>query len=163
MPNGTVYDFTLPDIDGTPRALADYRGKVLLLVNVASRCGNTPQYGPLETLFERERDRGFMVLGFPANNFGHQEPGTEAEIKAFCLTTYHVTFDMFSKISVKGDDIHPLYRWLTTGAGVDGEVTWNFAKFLVDRHGRVAARYTPKTNPLDPALVADVERLLAAD
>ena len=162
MTTGHVYDFSLPDIDGRVRSLGEYRGKVMLLVNVASRCGNTPQYAPLETLYERYRDRGLAVLGFPANNFGGQEPGTEAEIKTFCMTNYHVTFDMFAKISVKGDDIHPLYRYLTTGAGVDGDVTWNFGKFLVDRHGTVAGRYTPKTDPLDPALVAQIESLLAA-
>lgn len=161
MPEASVLAYTMTTIDGEPRPLSAYRGRVLLLVNVASRCGNTPQYGPLEKLHARYRDRGLRVLGFPANNFGAQEPGTDAEIKAFCTGNYGVTFDMFSKISVKGPDIHPLYAHLTTKAGVDGDVTWNFEKFLVDRQGTVVARFTPKTAPDAPELTAKIEELLA--
>ena len=163
MPTGRIYEFSLPDIDGRPKAFADYRGKVLLLVNVASQCGFTPQYTDLEALAKAYRDRGLAVLGFPANNFGAQEPGTDAEIKQFCTTRYQVDFDLFAKISVKGDDIHPLYKYLTTEAGVDGDVKWNFAKFLVDRHGTVVARYASSTKPFDPVLVARIEELLAAN
>jgi glutathione peroxidase len=161
MTGSRLYEFTLDDIDGRPRALADYRGQVLLLVNVASRCGYTPQYAMLEELYARYKSRGFRILAFPANNFGNQEPGTNEEIKAFCSTNYGVTFDLFSKISVRGDDIHPLYAWLTTGAGVDGPVTWNFNKFLVDRAGHVVARYASGTKPLDPELTDKIEELLA--
>ncbi len=162
MTTGTLYEFTLPDIDGTSKSLGDFRGRVLLLVNVASKCGFTPQYTPLESLYEKFHARGFDLLAFPANNFGAQEPGTNEEIKAFCAEHYRVSFPLFGKISVKGDDIHPLYRYLTTAAGVDGEVKWNFAKFLVDRHGTVVARYASSTDPFDPVLVARIEELLAA-
>lgn len=163
MTTGRLYEFTLPDIDGRPKSLRDYQGRVLLLVNVASKCGYTPQYAPLEKLAKKYRDRGLSVLGFPANNFGAQEPGTEAEIKTFCETKYGVTFDLFSKISVKGDDIHLLYRYLTTGAGVDGDIAWNFNKFLVDRHGTVVARYASGTAPFDQPLLSRIEELLAAN
>ena len=163
MTDVPLYGFSLPDLDGRPRSLGEFRGRVLLLVNVASHCGNTPQYAGLQTLWERYRDRGLSVLGFPANNFGAQEPGTAAEIRQFCTEHYHVSFEMFGKISVKGADIHPLYRYLTTAAGVDGDIGWNFGKFVVDRRGRVAARYSPRTAPLDPGLTAEIESLLAAN
>lgn len=162
MTTGRLYEFSLPDIDGHPKALADYKGRVLLLVNVASQCGFTPQYTPLEALYEKYRERGLAVMGFPANNFGAQEPGTDAEIKAFCSTKYQVSFPLFAKISVKGEDIHPLYRYLTTEAGVDGDVKWNFAKFLVDRTGQVAARFEPKTAPSAPEVKQAVEKAIGA-
>lgn len=159
-PGPSVLAFTLPDIDGKDRPLSGYRGQVLLMVNVASRCGNTPQYAALESLQRRYGSRGFRVLAFPSNDFGAQEPGTEAEIKAFCTTTYGVSFDLFSKIAVKGPDRHPLYAALTAAPGAEGEVTWNFAKFLVDRQGRVAARFAPKTDPGSPEIVGRIEGLL---
>ncbi len=156
----SVLDFTMKTIDGQARPLAAYRGNVLLIVNVASQCGNTPQYAGLERLNRTYRERGLRVLGFPANNFGAQEPGSDQEIKTFCTSKYDVTFDMFSKISVKGPDIDPLYAFLTTKAGVDGDVTWNFGKFLVDRRGVVVARFAPKTDPQSPEIVGKVEELL---
>src|SRR6201988_3334040 len=130
-----VYSFTLPAIDGTPMPLEIFKGKVLLLVNVASKCGLTPQYTALEAIYEKYKDRGFVILGFPANNFGAQEPGTNEEIKTFCTRNYNVTFPMYSKISVKGADKAPLYKFLTDSTG--GEVKWNFTKFLVDGDGKV--------------------------
>jgi glutathione peroxidase len=131
----SIYDFTLPSIDGKPTQLASFKGKVVLMVNVASQCGYTPQYTALEAVYEKYKDRGFVVLGFPANNFGQQEPGTNAEIKTFCSTKYNVTFPMFAKISVEGHDQNPLYAYLTKGANpsVAGDIQWNFTKFLVDR------------------------------
>jgi glutathione peroxidase len=159
----SVLDFTMKDIDGTDVSLSRYRGKVLLFVNVASQCGNTPQYEGLEALYRKYKDRGFVILGFPANNFGGQEPGTEAEIKDFCTSKYDVTFDMFSKISVKGNDQHPLYRFLTskeTDPQFAGDITWNFGKFLVDREGNIAARFDPKTQPLSDQVVQAVETAL---
>jgi glutathione peroxidase len=160
-----LYGFTLPDLDGKPVALSAYRGKVLLLVNTASKCGFTPQYEALEGLSKAYRDRGLVVLGFPANNFHSQEPGTNAEIKSFCSTKYGVDFPMFGKISVKGADIHPLYRWLTaseTDPGFSGDIQWNFTKFLVDREGKVIARFPSATRPDSPELKAAVENALAA-
>jgi len=160
-----IYQFTLNDIDGVPVKLGAYRGKVLLVVNVASKCGYTPQYAGLEQLYQRYRAEGLVVLGFPANNFGSQEPGTEEVIKAFCTTNYHVTFPMFAKISVKGDDIHPLYKFLTetvpTGGGSAGPVTWNFNKFLIGRDGSVVGRYDSKVEPLSPELAGEIEKALA--
>src|SRR5579883_1566858 len=120
----SVYDFTLPSIDGQPMPLANFKGKVVLLVNVASRCGYTPQYAGLEALYEKYKDQGFVILGFPANNFGAQEPGTNQEIKKFCSSRYNVTFPMYAKVSVKGADMTPLYKYLTEAKG--GDVKWNF-------------------------------------
>ena len=157
-----VYDFMLNDIDGKPISLDQFRGKVLLLVNTASFCGNTPQYTDLEKLYEQYRAKGFEILAFPANNFGQQEPGTNEEIKTFCHTKYSLTFPLFSKISVKGNDKHPLYRYLTEQSPFPGEVEWNFQKYLVDRSGKVIARYHHRTKPLAPEVVQDVERVLAA-
>jgi glutathione peroxidase len=158
----SVLDFTLDRIDGTPQPLSDYRGDVLLLVNVASKCGFTPQYEGLEALYERYRERGFAVLGFPSNDFGAQEPGSDAEIADFCRSTYGVRFPMFSKLKVKGKDAHPLYRYLTgLPAPVGGEVQWNFQKYLVSRSGEVVAKYTSRTAPDDAGLVAKIEALLA--
>lgn len=155
-----VYDFTLNDIDGKPVSLSQFRGKALLLVNTASFCGNTPQYTELEQMYEQYRDKGFEILAFPANNFGQQEPGTNAEIKDFCHTKYSLSFSLFSKISVKGDDKHPLYRYLTEQSPFPGEVEWNFQKYLVDRSGRVVARYHHRTKPLSDEVVHGVEAAL---
>lgn len=160
----TLHGFTPTDINGKPAPLADHKGRVLLIVNVASRCGFTPQYEGLEALYRKYKDRGFVVLGFPANNFLWQEPGTDAEIKAFCSTRYNVTFPLFSKISVKGADQHPLYRWLTEGRSAPataGAVTWNFNKFLVGRDGRVRARFGSRDTPESEALIQAVEAALA--
>ena len=158
----SLYDFTMDDIDGKPVNLNQYRGKVLLVVNTASLCGNTPQYTDLESIYERYHDKGFEVLAFPANNFGQQEPGTNAEIKGFCLTKYSVSFPLFSKISVKGSDKHPLYRYLTEQSPFPGEVEWNFQKYLVDRSGNVVGRFHHRTKPLSPEIVQEVERVLAS-
>jgi glutathione peroxidase len=155
-----LYDFTMDDIDGKPVNLNHYRGKVLLVVNTASLCGNTPQYRDLEAIYEQYHDKGFEVLAFPANNFGQQEPGTNAEIKGFCLTKYSVSFPLFSKISVKGSDKHPLYRYLTEQSPFPGEVEWNFQKYLVDRSGNVVGRFHHRTKPLSPEIVQEVERVL---
>jgi glutathione peroxidase len=158
----SVYDFTLPSIDGTDASLGEYKGKVLLLVNVASKCGYTPQYAGLESLYEKYKDQGLVVIGFPANNFGSQEPGTNEEIKSFCTRTYHVSFPMYAKISVKGSDKTPLYHYLTEEANpaTNGEIGWNFTKFLVDRNGKVVARFDSKIKPDDAGLVGAVEKAL---
>ncbi len=161
----SIYDFTMKDIDGQEVSLADFRGKVLLVVNVASKCGFTGQYAGLEKLYQTYADRGLVVLGFPANNFLGQEPGTEAEIKNFCTLTYGVTFPMFSKISVKGKTIHPLYVFLTakeTDPEFAGGITWNFNKFLIGRDGKILGRFGSRTAPEDSDLVAAVERALQA-
>lgn len=156
-----LYDFTLDDIDGRPLSLGQFKGKVLLLVNTASFCGNTPQYSDLQTMYDTYKEQGFEILAFPANNFGQQEPGTNQEIKSFCYTKYSLTFPLFSKISVKGPDKHPLYRYLTEESPFPGEVEWNFQKYLVDRSGRVVAKYHHRTKPLSAQIVQDVERALA--
>jgi len=156
-------DFTVKDIDGHDVNLADYRGKVVMIVNVASKCGFTPQYDALEKLYLADKDKGFVILGFPANNFHSQEPGTDAEIKTFCTSKYNVTFPMMSKISVKGDDKAPLYQFLTStekDGEYGGEIGWNFTKFIVDRNGQVVARFPSKVKPTDPALVSAVEAAL---
>jgi glutathione peroxidase len=159
----SVYDFTLPSIDGINAPLAQYKGKVLLLVNVASKCGYTPQYAGLESLYEKYKDQGLVVIGFPANNFGAQEPGTNEEIKSFCTRTYHVSFPMYAKISVKGSDKAPLYQYLTEEASpaTNGEIGWNFTKFVVDRTGRVIARFESKIKPEDSALTSVIEKALS--
>lgn len=157
-----LYQFSLPDIDGRMVALEQFKGKVLLLVNTASMCGNTPQYAGLQEMYERYHDRGFEVLAFPANNFGQQEPGTNTEIKSFCYTKYSLTFPLFSKISVAGKDQHPLYRYLTEQSPFRGRVTWNFQKYLVDRAGRVIGKYDPGLNPLSPQIIAAIEQALSS-
>ncbi len=157
----SVYDFTLDDIDGKPTPLNKFRGKVLLVVNTASMCGNTPQYTDLEAIYEKYQDRGLEILAFPANNFGRQEPGTNQEIRSFCFTKYSLTFPLFSKISVKGSDKHPLYRYLTEQSPFPGEVEWNFQKYLVDRSGNVVARYHHRTKPLADEIVQGIETALA--
>jgi len=161
MNNAGVYSFTMKTIDGKDKPLADYRGQVLLIVNVASFCGHTPQYKDLESLYETYKGKGFRILAFPANNFGAQEPGTNQEIKEFCDTKYHVSFDMFSKISVKGDDQHPLYRYLTNHTDYKGDIGWNFTKFLVDRNGKVVARFATKVIPTDEEVTKKLNQLIA--
>ena len=157
----SVHDFSARAIDGADRSLAEYKGKVLLIVNVASKCGFTPQYTGLEALQRKYADRGFAVLGFPCDQFGHQEPGNEEEIRNFCSLNYDVTFPMFAKIEVNGDGAHPLYEYLKSSAkgilGTEG-IKWNFTKFLIDREGRVVRRYAPTDKP--ESLVADIEALL---
>jgi len=158
-----IHDFSMTDIDGREVALADFKGKIVLMVNVASKCGFTPQYAGLEELYTTYRDRGFVILGFPANNFMGQEPGTNAEIKNFCTLNYGVSFPLFAKISVKGKDIHPLYRFLTdkeTNPQFGGKITWNFNKFLVDREGRVINRFGSRAKPLSPAITNAIEAAL---
>jgi glutathione peroxidase len=150
-------EFTLNNIDGQPAPLAQYKGKVVMMVNVASQCGFTPQYAGLEALYKKYKDQGFVILGFPANNFGMQEPGTNEEIKTFCDRTYHVTFPMYAKISVKGEDEHPLYQYLTqTG----GDVKWNFTKFLVGKDGKVLACFESAVKPESPEVAAAIEKAL---
>ena len=156
-----LYGFRLPDIDGHPVDLKTFKGKVLLIVNTASMCGNTPQYADLQEMYERYQERGFEILAFPANDFGQQEPGTNQEIKGFCYTRYSITFPLFSKISVVGKDKHPLYQYLTEQSPFPGRVTWNFQKYLVDRSGNVIGKYDPGMNPLSPTIVSDLEKALA--
>ena len=157
-----IYNYTLNSIDGKPAPLADYKGKVVLIVNVASQCGYTPQYSALESIYEKYKDRGFVILGFPANNFGAQEPGTNEEIKTFCTRKYNVTFPMYAKISVKGEDQTPLYRYLTrdTGSGIAGEIKWNFTKFLVDRNGNVVQRFESAVTPDSKEVAEAIEKQL---
>lgn len=156
----SIYEFTMNDIDGKSVKLEQFKGKAVLIVNVASKCGNTPQYEGLEKIYKQYKDKGFVVLGFPANNFMGQEPGSEADIKQFCSTKYNVTFPMFSKISVKGDDIHPLYKYLTQSSNPAGEVRWNFGKFLIGKDGKIAARFDPKALPESPEVIAAIESAL---
>ncbi|MFT4046348.1 MAG: glutathione peroxidase [Solimonas sp.] len=177
----TLYDIPVTRIDGKPATLGEYRGKPLLVVNVASKCGLTPQYKALEALYRAKKAQGLEVLGFPANNFKEQEPGTNEEIQSFCSTNYEVSFPLFAKISVKGADQHPLYAALTaaqkdaTGEGPHrerlknygiptgevGEVLWNFEKFLIGRDGQVVGRFAPDVAPDDPRLVAAIDKALA--
>jgi glutathione peroxidase len=163
MAASNVHEFTMNSIDGQPVPLAQFTGKVMLIVNVASRCGYTPQYAGLEALYRKYKDKGLVILGFPANNFLWQEPGSNQQIKTFCTTKYHVTFPMFSKISVKGKDKAPLYVFLTdkkSHPSTGGEIGWNFTKFLADRNGRVVARFSSSVAPDSPELVAAVEAAL---
>src|ERR1700733_7990460 len=157
-----ISTFPLNSIDGTPAPLANYKGKVVLVVNVASQCGYTPQYSALEATYEKYKDQGFVILGFPANNFGAQEPGTNEEIKTFCTRKYSVTFPMYSKISVKGADQSPLYGYLTkdTGAGLTGDIKWIFTKFLIDRDGKVVQRFEPAVTPDSKEVVSAIEKQL---
>jgi glutathione peroxidase len=159
----SVYDFTLNSIDGNPQPLAAYKGKVVLIVNVASKCGFTPQYEQLEAVYEKYKDRGFLITGFPANNFMGQEPGTNEEIKTFCSTKYNVKFPMFAKISVKGDDKALLYQFLTDTAAnpkTGGEIKWNFTKFLIGKDGAVIARFEPQVKPDAPEVISAIEQAL---
>jgi glutathione peroxidase len=178
----SIQNIPVKTIDGKPSSLKDFAGNVLLVVNVASKCGLTPQYEALEKIYEEKKDRGFAVLGFPANNFGAQEPGSNAEIAEFCSLTYSVKFPMFEKISVVGDDQHPLYKELTGAApraqgdpdafrdrlkgfgmtpNQDPDVLWNFEKFLIGKNGDVVARFAPTMTPDDPAIVAAIDAELA--
>lgn len=154
----SVHDFTMNSIDGQPLPLSSFKGKVLLIVNVASFCGFTPQYEGLEAVYEKYRDQGFVIAGFPANNFGAQEPGTNEEIKTFCTRKYNVKFPIYSKISVKGPDKAPLYQFLTETSG--GEIKWNFTKFLVDRNGKVIARFESPVKPDSSEVIAAIEKAL---
>ncbi len=159
-PGAYVLDHKLTSIDGKEVNLEDYKGKVLLFVNVASKCGLTPQYEQLVELHKKYSEQGLVILGFPANNFGAQEPGTNDEIKEFCKANYGVEFPMFSKISVKGEDIAPLYKELTSeeeNKGYSGEIKWNFTKFLVNEEGKVVARFEPKTTPNSEEVVKAIE------
>jgi len=156
-----IYGFTMNDIEGNPKSLGDYKGKVVLIVNVASKCGLTRQYEGLQALYSKYKDQGFVVLGFPCNQFMGQEPGTEAEIAEFCSVNYGVTFPLFSKIDVNGKDAHPLYRYLKAqqpGTGSKPDIEWNFAKFLIDRNGKPVQRFAPRTKPED--LTEAIEKLL---
>ena len=158
----TVYDFSAQTLAGKPRKMSDFKGSVLLVVNTASKCGFTPQYAGLETLYKKYKDKGLVVLGFPSNQFGEQEPGPESEIAEFCEVNYGVTFPMFAKVDVNGDSAHPLFKYLTsTKKGLLGSqaIKWNFTKFLVGRDGTVIERYAPTTKPED--IAADIEKALA--
>ncbi|MFI5350071.1 MAG: glutathione peroxidase [Elusimicrobiota bacterium] len=158
---GKIYEFEMKTIDGKPKKLAEYKGHPLLIVNTASLCGFTPQYTDLENLYKRYADKGLKIAAFPANEFGAQEPGSDSDIKKFCMTKYSVSFDLFSKIVVKGDAIHPLYQYLTKDSGFPGDIPWNFTKFLVDKKGKVVARFGPDANPTGKDIAAAVEKALA--
>ena len=158
-----IHDFTLKSIDGSTTPLSSFKGKVVLLVNVASFCGYTPQYEGLEALYTKYKDQGLVVLGFPANNFGEQEPGSNEEIKKFCSTRYHVSFPMFSKVSVVGGDKTPLYQFLSdkkANPSTGGEIQWNFTKFLADRNGKVIARFESAVEPDSSEVITAVEKAL---
>jgi glutathione peroxidase len=159
----SIYDFTLKSIDGQSTPLSEYKGKVVLLVNVASRCGFTPQYTALESTYEKYKSRGLVIVGVPANNFAAQEPGTDAEIKTFCSAKYNVTFPMMHKLSVNGEDKTPLYQFLTakdTNPKFAGDIKWNFTKFLFDRNGQPVARFEPAVTPDSPEVSAAIEAAL---
>jgi len=159
----SVYDFTLNSIDGQPSPLSSFKGKVVMLVNVASKCGYTPQYSALESTYEKYKDRGLVIVGIPANNFGAQEPGTNEEIKTFCSRKYNVTFPMMAKVSVKGSDQTPLYQFLTDktlNPTTGGEIKWNFTKFIFDRDGNAIARFEPEVTPDSSQVTAAIEKAL---
>ena len=159
----SIHEFTVQDIDGKDVSLADYKGKILLIVNVASKCGFTGQYEGLQKLYDTYKDKGFVILGFPANDFLGQEPGSNAEIRQFCTLNYGVTFPMFSKISVKGEDQHPLYDFLTdekANPDYGGKITWNFNKFLIDGNGKVIGRFGTRTAPTSKTVIEEVEKAL---
>jgi len=161
----SIHDFTVQDIDGKEVSLADYKGKVLMIVNVASKCGFTGQYAGLQELYDTYKDKGFVILGFPANDFLGQEPGTNDEIKQFCTLNYGVSFPMFAKISVKGDEQHPLYKYLTdkkANPDFGGKITWNFNKFLVDANGKVIGRFGTRTAPKSKTVIEEIEKALKA-
>lgn len=159
-PASSALAFTVTDIHGKPHELSQHQGKVVLIVNVASKCGLTKQYQALETVASTYRERGLVVLGFPANNFRGQEPGSNEEILSFCTTTYQVSFPMMAKVSVGGDDICPLYQYLTTTGAKPGPIEWNFAKFLIGRDGQISDRFHPKVTPDSPELIAAIEAAL---
>lgn len=156
----TFYDFTVTTIDGKQLDLSTFKGKKVLVVNTASKCGNTPQYKDLEELYEKYGDDSFTIIGFPANNFGQQEPGSNDEIKEFCTVNYGVTFPMMAKISVKGDDMNPVYKWLTSkdeNGVMDSEVTWNFQKYMVDENGHLVGFLKPKESPKSEKIISWIE------
>ena len=162
-PAKSIHDFTLKDIEGRDVDLARYKGQVVMIVNVASKCGFTRQYEGLQKLYETYRDKGFVILGFPANNFLRQEPGTNEQIKAFCTTKYNVTFPMFAKVSVKGSDQDPLYAFLTdkhANPTVDGKISWNFNKFLIGRDGRIIKQFGSRVKPQSEELIRAIEAAL---
>ncbi len=161
--DNSVHQFTMKNIEGKDVSLADYKGKAIMIVNVASKCGYTPQYEDLQKLYEKYADRDFVILGFPANNFMGQEPGTNAEIQSFCKKNYGVTFPMFSKISVKGNDQAELYKFLTEkerNGVMDSKVKWNFQKYLLDKEGVLTAKFAPGDNPLDDEIISAIEKLI---
>ena len=162
--NSTLNDFSVTDINGAPSDLSAYKDKVVVIVNVASFCGYTKQYATLERLYKTYCDKGLVVLGFPSNDFGEQEPGTDAEIKTFCSTNFNVTFPLFSKIEVKGANKAPLYEWLTSGDGnasLKGEVRWNFEKFIIGKDGKVKNRFKSTVDPMSESIVREIEAALA--
>ena len=159
-PASSILDFTMKSIDGKDVPLSTYKGKVLLIVNVASRCGFTPQYAGLEALYRAYKEKGFVILGFPANNFLWQEPGSDAEIKKFCTETYDVTFDLFSKISVRGDDQDPIYKFIVSDPKFGGSVKWNFQKYLIDRNGVIVGKYASGVEPQSEDLTGAIEQAL---
>ena len=159
----SIYDYKLTSIDMESVQLSQFKGNVVMLVNVASRCGYTPQYAGLEALYRKYKDQGFVIVGIPANNFGQQEPGTNSEIKVFCKRKYDVTFPMMAKVSVAGNDMAPLYEYLTDKSAnptTGGDIKWNFTKFLIGKDGKILARFEPDVTPEDPTLVAAVENAL---
>jgi len=158
----SVYNFSPTTIDGEETSLNQYNGKVLLIVNTASECGFTPQYEGLQALYEKYQDQGLIVLGFPANNFGGQEPGSDEEIKQFCTVNFDVSFPLFSKVSVKGEDQHPLFSYLTTASNPDftGEIKWNFEKFLIDKEGKLVRRFRSDTTPKSNSILKAIESTL---
>lgn len=159
----SVYEFKMKNIDGSEVKLETYKGKVVMIVNTASKCGLTPQYEALQATYDKYKDKDFVVLGFPSNNFMGQEPGTDNEIKEFCTLKYKVSFPMFSKISVKGTDQHPLYTYLTnekSNPGFSGDISWNFEKFLIGKDGKTLARFSPSTKPDDAKIIEAIEKAL---
>ena len=157
----SIFNFTMNDIDGNPVPLEKYRGKVILVVNVASKCGLTPQYKGLQKLYSDYKDNNFVILGFPANNFLRQEPGSDTQIKSFCSLNYGVEFPLFSKISVKGKKQHPLYKFLTsktTNPEFPGKIRWNFEKFVFNKHGKIIGRFHPKVKPQDKRIISLIEK-----
>ena len=156
-----VLGYKVKDIDGKDVSLADYKGKVVLIVNTASKCGLTPQYEGLEKVYRKYKDKGFVILAFPANEFGKQEPGTNPQIKEFCKSNYEVSFPLFEKIVVKGDGIHPLYKQLTSTEGYSGDIKWNFAKFLVGKNGEIVARFDPQEKPEGEKVIDAIEKALS--
>lgn len=161
--DNSVHQFTMKNIEGKDVSLADYKGKAILIVNVASKCGYTPQYEDLQSLYEKYADKDFVILGFPANNFMGQEPGSNAEIQSFCKKNYGVTFPMFSKISVKGNDMAELYKFLTKkerNGVMDSKVKWNFQKYLLDKDGKLVAKFAPGDEPLGEDIVSAIEKLI---
>jgi glutathione peroxidase len=160
--NNNIMDLTVKDMAGKDVKLAGFKGKVLLIVNVASKCGNTPQYKGLETIYEKYKNKGFEILGFPCNDFGHQEPGTNDEIKNFCSSNYNVTFQLFDKIKVLGDEKSPLYtRLINNDVTEKGDVKWNFEKFLIDREGNIVARFGNKVKPETDEVILAIEKQLS--